>query len=84
VDEQADGSAGFVESVVSFDGIGGGGHAVSQVVVEEDEGHAVERFGRRGELDQDVRAGGLAPHLSLHGLDLTFDPVQPTDEGARS
>ena len=55
---------------------------MSQVVVEEDEGHAVECLGRRGKLDQDVGAGGLAPHLSLQGLDLPFDPVQPSDEGA--
>jgi hypothetical protein len=82
VDEQADGSAGFVESVVSFDGVGGGGHAVPQVLVEEHEGHAVEGLGRRRELDQDVRAGGLAVNLPLQPADLTFDPVETTDEGA--
>src|SRR5205085_3992151 len=52
------------------------GHAVTEVLVQQADGDAVERSGRRRDLREDVDAVGVFIDKSLKPTDLAFNPAQ--------
>src|SRR4051794_31333930 len=56
----------------------GVGDAVPEVLVEQRQGHRLQRPGRGGDLRQDVDAVLVLVDHALQPADLTFDPAQAT------
>ena len=58
----------------------GVGDAVPQVLVEQGDGHALERLGRRGDLGEDVDAVGVLVDHPLEAAHLALDAAQPLED----
>src|SRR5690606_12184909 len=57
------------------------GHAVPDVILEQAEGHRLERTGHRGDLGEDVDAVGVLFDHPLKPSDLPLDPAQAHEIG---
>ncbi len=53
------------------------GHAVREVVVEQEQGHGLQGAGRGRDLGEDVDAVGVLVHHPLDAADLSLDPAEP-------